>query len=362
MVMSLWCISNTLRISPQACSQARHPCKAQRCRPRRLYVQQRSFKIINITNIEDQLTELFDVACTLTEVLALYPASRDPFSPGPHEQLNPLLNVLSMLRNGDHRFMPLLVSKVHEVLPQLANPMLQNVPDSVANNICSVDIFDGFGNAGMAQTPAMMDFEKKYPSPDSSSSQAGGSSSANDLHSPFVSSPMSPPSDFSHGLANTSFNPMSEVMMNQMGQAIGTPTTTSNPPATPLPQHQPATPITPMPTLNPHIQNGMNSTLDQPANLNMTHQNQSFGQPFNQSMSYAMSAMGQNMNANNMIHRQTPNRANSFALAQNPQVRTIGDFQALQRTNSEMSAMNPMGGMNNALGQAGADMDFSTLR
>jgi hypothetical protein len=67
------------------------------------------------------------------------------------------MTLLSVLRNGDHRFLPLLLSKVHDVLPRLVNPMLQTVPDPPAsssnnNNICipaDVDIFDGFGNAGM---------------------------------------------------------------------------------------------------------------------------------------------------------------------------------------------------------------------
>lgn len=57
------------------------------------------------------------------------------------------MTLLSVLRNGDHRFLPLLLSKVHEVLPRLANPMLQTVPDNAA--CANIDIFDGFGNAGM---------------------------------------------------------------------------------------------------------------------------------------------------------------------------------------------------------------------
>ena len=56
------------------------------------------------------------------------------------------MTLLSVLRNGDHRFLPLLLSKVHDVLPTLVNPMLQTVPDTPANNMCAeVDIFDGFG-------------------------------------------------------------------------------------------------------------------------------------------------------------------------------------------------------------------------
>lgn len=64
--------------------------------------------------------------------------------------MNDFVRLLSVLRRGDHRFLPLLLSKVHDVLPRLVNPMLQTVPDTPAANLCAdVDIFDGFGNAGM---------------------------------------------------------------------------------------------------------------------------------------------------------------------------------------------------------------------
>jgi hypothetical protein len=95
-----------------------------------------------------QIEKLFDVACSLTDVLSLQPANPQPFTLGPRDYLHQFMTLLSVLRNGDHRFLPLLLSKVHEVLPTLANPMLQNVPDTPANNMCQpeVDIFDGFGS------------------------------------------------------------------------------------------------------------------------------------------------------------------------------------------------------------------------
>jgi hypothetical protein len=55
------------------------------------------------------------------------------------------MTLLSVLRNGDSRFLPLLLSKVHDVLPTLANPMLQTVPDTPQTMCAEVDIFDGFG-------------------------------------------------------------------------------------------------------------------------------------------------------------------------------------------------------------------------
>ncbi|CAN8096032.1 unnamed protein product [Discula destructiva] len=306
------------------------------------------------------LTNFFDVASNLTEVLAIYPASRDPFSPGPHEQLNPLLNMLSMLRNGDARFMPLLLSKAHEVLPKVISPMLLNVPDSVAMNTCNVDIFDGFGNGGMAQPPVMMDtYEKKYTPPDSSSSQGCGSTSGNDMHSPFVSSPMSPVGDVPSGLPNSSYTPISEVLMNQMAQPTAmSQVPNSNPPPTPhqQQQQQPQTPLSPLPILNAHMQNGIHAPIEQPSNLA-----QNFGQTFGQGLSF-MNGMEDNMNMNggDIMPRQPPNGASSYAMSPNPQIRTIGDFQSLPSANSGISTLGSLG-MNHGL-PVGSEMDFSMMR
>lgn len=296
------------------------------------------------------MSKLLDVSCALTDVLALHPASRSPFSPGPREQLNPLLNILSMLRNGDHRFVPLLLSKVHEVIPKLANPMLQNVPDSVANNLCNVDIFDGFGNAGMGQpTPMMDDYEKKFVGTDSNSSQASGPS-PNDLQSPFMSSPpgMSPGgSEYVHGLPSTPYNPMSGVMMNQMQSPTlshNAQVPPSNVPPTTLAQHPPHQSISGLPDLTQHMQVGMSTPLEQAPNLAIDHQAQNFGQAFNQGMPFAIN-MGHNMNTNNIMNRQAPNRSSSFGVNQNAPMQTIGDLNTM-----------------NQLMQAGTDLNFNTLR
>jgi hypothetical protein len=99
----------------------------------------------NVPKIE----KLFDVACSLTDVLSLLPPNPDPFQLGPKDYLHDFMTLLSILRNGDNRFLPLLLSKVNDVLPRLVNPMLQTVPDTAANALCDVDIFDGFGNAGI---------------------------------------------------------------------------------------------------------------------------------------------------------------------------------------------------------------------
>lgn len=89
------------------------------------------------------------MAYSLTNVLPLLPQNSDPFTLGPRNYLIDLMNLLSVLRNGNDRFLPLLRAKVDDVLPRLVNPMLQTVPDTPMN-MCPVDdIFDGFGTAGV---------------------------------------------------------------------------------------------------------------------------------------------------------------------------------------------------------------------
>lgn len=109
-----------------------------------------------------QIEKLFDVACSLTDVLSLLPTPNDPFVQGPRDYLTQFLTLLSTLRNGDHRFLPLLLSKVHDVLPRLASPMLQTVPEPSNSIDANIDIFDGFGNAGMGTASVLpAHFENK---------------------------------------------------------------------------------------------------------------------------------------------------------------------------------------------------------
>ncbi|OAA52950.1 C6 zinc finger domain containing protein [Cordyceps fumosorosea ARSEF 2679] len=188
--------------------------------------------IVNTGLIE----KLIEITFSLTEHLAMQPASRDPFAIGPRECLNQILTSVALARSGEHRFLPLLLSKVTDVLPRTVNPMLANAPENVA--MASVDIFDGFGNAGMAQPPMqMMDgdyVESKYalemsssrtPESNSHASHAtpGSGSGGSDLSSSFVASPdmMSPGGmDYTHG-NNLALNTFGVNSMQDMVSPVG---------------------------------------------------------------------------------------------------------------------------------------------
>ncbi|KAK7219297.1 hypothetical protein V2G26_007300 [Clonostachys chloroleuca] len=95
------------------------------------------------------IEKLLEVTHSTVKFLLLQPASRDPFAISPHKYINQLLSVIAISRNSDHRFLPVLLNKAREILPRLVSPMLQNPPENP--NIANVDIFDGFGNTGIAQ-------------------------------------------------------------------------------------------------------------------------------------------------------------------------------------------------------------------
>lgn len=80
-----------------------------------------------------QIEKLFDMSCTLSDVIACVPIDDDETngaSESPQDYLNQLLNLISRLRGGASRYVPLLMAKVAENIPNMANP-LTHMPASL---------------------------------------------------------------------------------------------------------------------------------------------------------------------------------------------------------------------------------------
>jgi hypothetical protein len=65
------------------------------------------------------IEKLFDVACTLTDVIACVPLDTAIFGTIPADYLNQFLYLISRLRGGASRFVPLLLAKISENIPSL---------------------------------------------------------------------------------------------------------------------------------------------------------------------------------------------------------------------------------------------------
>ncbi|KAF3809675.1 putative transcriptional regulatory protein [Colletotrichum gloeosporioides] len=326
------------------------------------------------------IEKLFQITCNMTDFLAVQPAARDPFTVGPREQLNQTLNIVAVLRHSDFRFLPLLLNKVADIMPRLTNPMLQNAPENA--NLGAIDIFDGFGNAGMAQPPQMQmqmdtdydrkfsvaDYDKKYGMSDMNSNVSDGNVSTGapsvsvpattaDMNSPFASSPaiMSPPMEYPHnGMNDYGCAQMPDMVMSPMGQngsSIGGSNQHQQHQSHHMLQNQGMNQQQMQPNMNQHHNHNMQQSQNMGSISPPSFQGQQQMNAPSIPTSHPMGPGGNNLM--NSISRQQPQRANSYAIPQQPLPRTVGEtFHALQRANSDMPGMTGMP----------AEMDFNTLR
>lgn len=78
-------------------------------------LSQESMEVHGVGLIE----KLFDIACTLTDVIACVPLDTAIFGTIPVDYLDQFLYLISRLRGGASRFVPLLLAKITEGIPQL---------------------------------------------------------------------------------------------------------------------------------------------------------------------------------------------------------------------------------------------------
>ncbi|PKS11113.1 hypothetical protein jhhlp_002874 [Lomentospora prolificans] len=314
------------------------------------------------------IEKLFEIANDATTALSHKPLSRDRFTVGPRERLSQILNIVAVLKNGDQRFIPLLFNKLTEALPRLVTPMLQNAPECVSANLANIDIFDGFGNAGMAQAPpgqmhlgldtedldkfGVPDYDRKFSlasmnnsSPDSSMGNNGSATmsmppgTSPDMAPSFATSPpiMSPGIDFSQNMNDFSFP---DMMMQRMGGQNSQPQMNQQHSGMPMLQSQNFNPQQmhgQMGQQSPQSMGVLNSqTPSQMGNPQQSMMNQKQNIQGQMPMMHAVSPQGANMVSPGMGIEQQ--RGKSFTLASHPAhqapgiPRTVGDFHALQRS------------------------------
>lgn len=80
-----------------------------------------------------QIEKIFDVACTLIDVMSCVPIESRKFEPGPQEYLNQLLMLISTLRGGEARFLPLVMTKIRDTLPAISMALPQQLVMKAAN-------------------------------------------------------------------------------------------------------------------------------------------------------------------------------------------------------------------------------------
>jgi len=68
------------------------------------------------------------VACTLVDVMTYVPIEQQTLSFGPRDYLNRFISLISTLRGGQSRYLPLLLNKIHDALPGYTPPETRVLP------------------------------------------------------------------------------------------------------------------------------------------------------------------------------------------------------------------------------------------
>lgn len=146
--------------------------------------------------ISSQIEKLFDISCCLVDVISYVPFERVGLEYGPREYLHQIILLISNLRGGQQRYMPLLMSKINDTMPSAPGYALTSV---TSNQSHDTDIY-----GGSEQTKSMAS---------STASSPFGTPPLSAL-SEQQSQPFSPfPSDFEPGLdvASGIFTPVAMV-------------------------------------------------------------------------------------------------------------------------------------------------------
>ena len=80
-----------------------------------------------------KIEKLFDVACALVDVMSL-PINIATFELGPLDYLTQLINLISTLRGGESRYLPLIIAKIRDTLPALTSPVIRSLNTEISNS------------------------------------------------------------------------------------------------------------------------------------------------------------------------------------------------------------------------------------
>ncbi|KAI9813382.1 MAG: hypothetical protein M1826_002501 [Phylliscum demangeonii] len=83
-------------------------------------LSQQSMEVHGIGLIE----KLFDVACTLSDVMVCVPMESSALEVGPRDYLNHFLTTMSTLRGGQSRFVPPLLEKIEDMVSTMSGPVI----------------------------------------------------------------------------------------------------------------------------------------------------------------------------------------------------------------------------------------------
>ncbi|CAN9193700.1 unnamed protein product [Alternaria alternata] len=90
--------------------------------------------------------KVFDVACCLTDVMACTSLSEDAFAIGSRNYLPRFFTLIRILPEGQSRYLPILLTKLSEVVPDLGLPLSSYLPEVVSAVVLGPQAASSDGN------------------------------------------------------------------------------------------------------------------------------------------------------------------------------------------------------------------------
>ena len=102
-----------------------------------------------------QVEKLFDIACSLIDVLSCVPIQHATSEIGPQEYLTHFLHLISTLRSGGTRYVGLLQARIQDTLPDMAAAFARppSLPQSIGD---STSYSSGSSNSTPYNSPPLL--------------------------------------------------------------------------------------------------------------------------------------------------------------------------------------------------------------
>ncbi|MCJ1287759.1 hypothetical protein MMC26_007111 [Xylographa opegraphella] len=109
------------------------------------------------------LEKLFDIACTLIDVMSCVPLETTTFEVGPRDYLVHFHSLISSLRRGESRYVALLEGKIRDTLPTMAATLSLSLPPASLERVLTQDEGSLSSNSSPYNSPSSMSSVPRFP-------------------------------------------------------------------------------------------------------------------------------------------------------------------------------------------------------
>ncbi|MCJ1391205.1 hypothetical protein MMC18_004067 [Xylographa bjoerkii] len=118
------------------------------------------------------IEKLFDIACTLIDVMSCVPLETATFEVGPRDYLAHFHSLISTLRQGESRYVALLEGKIRDTLPTMASAFALSLPPAPLDRMLTHEESSMSSNSSPYNSPPLISSLPRFPALQTTSSSS----------------------------------------------------------------------------------------------------------------------------------------------------------------------------------------------